>query len=455
MGDYGLLTLLPAILVIGLAVKSKRTTEPLLVGCLVSYIIINGIRFVPAMTDAFWEVATDFDTVYLIIVCGLFGSLIKLLNHSKGTEAIANLLGKICKGKKSTLIVSWVLGIIIFIDDYMNIMTISSCMRKIADKNKVSRESLAYVIDSTGAPMCVLLPFSTWAIFYANAFYEQPEVQRLGYGSAMATYNQVIPFMFYASIAIIVVPLFILGVIPNLGAMKKAENRVDTTGMVYSEESIHLNKDEENFDNKTGAQIIDFLIPIGLMIVITLVTGEIFWAILGSIASCFILYIPRKRLSLKRFCDLWMEGFTEMVPALAIILAALFMRKASADINLPDYVVTHVMPFVNAKLFPAISFAVVSGLAFITGSNWGIPAVCVPILIPLAASSNANLILVMGAIISGGVLSSHACFYSDATVMTSSACGIENMDHVSTQIPYAVISFVFAFIAFLISGFII
>lgn len=118
MGDYGLLTLLPAILVIGLAVKSKRTTEPLLVGCLVSYITINGIRFVPAMTDAFWEVATDFDTVYLIIVCGLFGSLIKLLNHSKGTEAIANLLGKICKGKKSTLIVSWILGIIIFILNY-------------------------------------------------------------------------------------------------------------------------------------------------------------------------------------------------------------------------------------------------------------------------------------------------------------------------------------------------
>ena len=98
---------------------------------------------------------------------------------------------------------------------------------------------------------------------------------------------------------------------------------------------------------------------IGLMIVITLVTGEIFWAILGSIASCFILYIPRKRLSLKRFCDLWMEGFTEMVPALAIILAALFMRKASADITLYDYVVAHVMPFVNARLFSAVSFVLV------------------------------------------------------------------------------------------------
>ena len=455
MESYGIVTLLPAILVIVLAVWSRRTTEPLLIGCLTSYIIIKGINFVPTMTDAFWEVATDFDTVYLIIVCGLFGSLIKLLNYSKGTEAIALSLGKVCKDKKSTLLVSWIMGIIIFIDDYMNIMTISSCMRKLADKNKVTRESLAYVIDSTGAPMCVLLPFSTWAIFYANAFYEQSEVQALGYGSAIATYNHAIPFMFYAIAAIIVVPMFIFGIIPNLGAMKKAQERVDSTGKVYSDESAHLNKSADNGNEKAQSSIIDFIIPIGLMIVVTLVTGEIFWALLAAIVSCFVLYVPRKRVSIKEYCDLWIEGFMEMVPALAIILAALFMRRASADINLPNYVVSHVMPYVSGKTFPAISFAVVSGLAFITGSNWGIPAVCVPIIIPLAASANVNLIPVMAAIVSGGVFSSHACFYSDATVMTSSSCGIENMEHVSTQMPYAIISFVMAFVAFLITGFLV
>ena len=424
-------------------------------GCLSSYIIIKGTDFVPTMTDAFWEVATDFDTVYLIIVCGLFGSLIKLLNYSKGTEAIALVLGKICRSKKSTLFISWIMGIIIFIDDYMNIMTISSCMRRLSDKNKVSRESLAYVIDSTGAPMCVLLPFSTWAIFYANSFYEQKEVRALGFGSAMGTYIHIIPFMFYAIAAIIVVPLFIFGIIPYIGAMKKAQERVDQTGKVYSDESAHLNKSVEYSDEKAESSFIDFIIPIGLMIIITLITEEIFWALLAAIISCFLLYVPRRRVSAKKYCDLWIEGFMEMVPALAIILAALFMRRASADINLPNYIVTNVMPYVSRNTFPAIAFAVVSCLAFITGSNWGIPAVCVPIIIPLAASANVDLILVMAAIISGGVFSSHACFYSDATVMTSSSCGIENMEHVSTQMPYALISFFIAFIAFIISGFLI
>lgn len=145
MESYGVLTLLPAVLVIAFAVITKRTTEPLLIGSVVSYIIIDGIHFIPYFADAFFSVATDYDNVWLILVCGLFGSLIALLNASKGTHAIAREIGKICKTEKSTLLMSWVLGIIIFVDDYMNIMTISSCMRRISDKNKVPRESLASV----------------------------------------------------------------------------------------------------------------------------------------------------------------------------------------------------------------------------------------------------------------------------------------------------------------------
>ena len=452
MGDYGFLTLLPVIVVIILAVCSRRTAESLLVGCLVSYLIICGWSFVPTMTNAFWEVATEFDTVYIIIVCGLFGSLIKLLNYSRGTDAIAHELGKICKGKKSTLFVSFLMGIIIFIDDYMNIMTISSCMKKVCDDNKISRESLAYVIDSTGAPVCALLPFSTWAVFYAGVFFEQPEVQALGYGSAIATFNHVIPFVFYALTALVVVPLYVLGIIPDLGAMKKAQQRVDTTGKVYSDESAHLNIENKEGADLGNSSIIDFVLPILMMIVVTVITGEIFWALVASIILCFILYVARRKISLKRCCDLWIEGFKDMVPVLTILMAAFFMQRASADLNLPIYVLNHVMPYISAKTFPAIAFIVVSGLAFITGSNWGIPAVCVPIIIPLAASANANLVLVMGAILSGGVFGSHACFYSDATVMTSSSCGIENMEHVNTQLPYALISFVMAFVAFLIAG---
>ena len=453
--NHGIITLLPALLVIIVAIKTKRTTEALLMGCVSSYLILaieNKENPVTLMVNSFFEVITDYDTVWLIIVCGLFGSLIAVINAAKGTHAIANFLGKICKTGKSTLLISWILGIIIFVDDYMNIMTISACTKKLSDRRRVPREALAYVIDSTGAPICVLLPFSTWAIFFAGIFYEQKEIVELGFGSAMSTYIHAIPYMFYAIVAVVVVPLFILGVIPKIGAMKKAYERVVLTGKVYSENSAKLNKQTE--DEMAGdAKIVDFLIPIGTMIVIQLVVGDMFVAIISAILSAAIIYVPRKKMKTNQFCDLWIQGFADSVAALAIIVAALWMRQASADLNLPEYVIGLVEPFVTPNIYPMIAFLIVAGLGFITGSNWGIPAVCAPIIIPLGATCGANLLIVMGAIVCGGTFCSHACFYSDATVITSASCGIENMDHVYSQLPYTIISAVIASLLFLVSGF--
>lgn len=454
---YGILTLLPALLVIILAITTKRTTESLLGGCLASYIIIavgSKQNIITLMTDSFFSVITDYDTIWLIVVCGLFGSLVAVMNAAKGTYAIANFLGKICKSQKSTLLMSWLLGIIIFVDDYMNILTISACTKKLSDRRKIPRESLAYVIDSTGAPVCVLLPFSTWAIFFAGVFYENNEVIDLGYGSAMSTYIHAIPYMFYAMIAVIIVPLFILNVVPKIGAMKKAYKRVEETGMVYSEASKSLNKDEkeENFADKSS--IWDFIIPIATLIIIQLLTDDMFVAIVASILIAAVIYLPRRKMKASKFCDFWIQGFADSVPALMIILAALWMRQASADINLPEYVISIFKPFVGASTYPMLAFIIVALLGFITGSNWGIPAVCAPIIIPLGAATGANLLLILAAIVCGGTFCSHACFYSDATVLTSNACGINNMDHVYTQLPYAIISATLASIAFLIAGFI-
>lgn len=453
--NYGIITLLPALLVIIVAIKSKRTTEALLMGCVSSYLIIaviNKKNPITLMVDSFFEVITDYDTVWLLIVCGLFGSLIAVINAAKGTHAIANFLGKICKTGKSTLLTSWLLGIIIFVDDYMNIMTISACTKRLSDLRRVPREALAYVIDSTGAPVCVLLPFSTWAIFFAGIFYEQKEVVELGYGSAMSTYIHSIPYMFYAMVAIVVVPLFILGVMPKMGAMKKAYQRVETTGRVYSENSGKLNKKDDN-DTSGDAKIIDFLIPIATMIIIQLVVGDMFIAIISAIISAAIIYVPRKKVKTNEFCDLWIQGFADSIPALAIIVAALWMRQASADLNLPQYIIGLVEPIVTPHIYPMIAFMVVAVLGFITGSNWGIPAVCAPIIIPLGGACGANLLTVMAAIVCGGTFCSHACFYSDATVITSASCGIENMEHVYSQLPYTIVSAVVASLLFLISGY--
>lgn len=452
--NYGILTLLPAVLVILTAIKTKRTTEALLMGVASSYLlicIIDRKNFITTITKSFFSVITDYDTMWLVIVCGLFGSLIALINAAKGTHAIARFLGKICKSQRTTLLVAWILGIIIFVDDYMNILTISACTKKLSDERKTPREALAYVIDSTGAPVCVLLPFSTWAIFFASVFYEQESVKNLGYGNAIQTYIHVIPYIFYAIAALFIVPLFIFEVIPRLGAMKKAYERTELTGAVYSKESKKHNR-QEHEEVDISASIWDFLIPIATLIIVQLVTDDMFVALVASILVCAFMYIPRKKISGGRFCDLWIQGFADLVPALTIIITALFMRQASEDLMLSEYVIGIIQPLVSAKIFPMIAFITVAGLGFITGSNWGIPAVCAPIIIPLGAALDVNLLLVMAAIVSGGTFCSHACFYSDATVITSSACGIDNMDHVYTQIPYAILALVIACAAFLIAG---
>lgn len=452
--DYGILTLVPALVVLVLGILTKRTTESLFIGSILAYIIIGGTKFLSLLVEAVFSVMTNYDDAWLIFVCGLFGSFIALLEKSKGTDAVGVLIGKACKKERHTLIGSFFLGILIFVDDYLNIMTIGSCMRKACDKQRIPRESLAYIIDSTGAPVCILLPFSTWAIFYANTFYKEESVKALNLGSAMDTYIHALPYMFYAIIALVIVFLFAYGIFPKIGQMKKAYERVKEGGKTYSKESECLNMDSDDYIDE-NSNILDFLLPIVVLIVITIVYGDILYALIDAMAVCFIMYIPRKRIKIAEFFEVIVSGFQSTIPALAIILFALVMRNALGDLNMPNYVVNAVLPYVNSNTFPAIAFAVVGTVAFFTGSNWGTPAICAPIVLSVASACGANILLVMAAIACGGIFCSHACFYSDATILTSAACKIQNTDHAFTQLPYALISAGLSFIVFLIFGFII
>ena len=453
--EYGVLSILPAMIVIIFALLTKKTLEALLLGTLSTYIIMYGFGFGSKWSEAFFAAAGNPDNQWVLIVCGLFGSLIALLRKSKGTLGFAGKLERYCKTPKSTLITTWILGILIFVDEYLNIMTLGACMKNISDKKKVPRESLAYIIDSTGAPVCVLLPFSTWAIFYASVFGKEPAVAALNYGSDIATYLKVIPFTFYAWASVIIVPLFILGIIPKIGKMKDAYKRVETTGKVYGETSSKFNSDLlDEYANGEG-KLIDFLLPMGVLIGMTIISGDLFISVIAALFVCLVLYVPRKKMTFDEFCDIYIRGFCDMVPTIAIVFMAFVMQQAANDIGLPNYVIETVAPYLNGDIFPAVSFIVVALLTFITGSNWGIPAVCVPIILPLGASLGANLVLVMAAVLSGGALGSHACFYSDATVLTSSSCSIDNMDHALSQIPYALIASAVSLAGFLICGFIL
>ena len=170
--EYGLLTLLPIVVVVALALLTKRTLEPLIAGSFTAY-IINGLHFPPAWADAFFNVASNREYQWVFMVCALFGSLIALLGASHGTIDFSRWLRKLCRGPKSTLIVTWIMGVLIFVDDYLIIMTVSTSMQRMSDHHKVPREALTYIIASTGAPVCTLLPFSTWAVFFAAMFYSE------------------------------------------------------------------------------------------------------------------------------------------------------------------------------------------------------------------------------------------------------------------------------------------
>ena len=449
IGNFGLWTLVPPFIVIFFAIKAKRPTEALLLGCLSSYVIISfftGQNFKDIALDAFFKTATDKSNIEILLICGLFGSLRALLSASNSTHAFARLISRYCKNVKSLLLSAWGLGCVIFIDDYMNIITISSCLKHLADKMRVPRAALAYIIDSTGAPACVLVPFSTWAVFYADNFYSQSAVKALGYESAMSSYMHAAPYMFYASLSLLIVPLFIIGVIPLLGAMKTEYEKIKD-----SEPAENVLTDESDNDINRGNSI-DFFIPIGTMIIVTVFTEDMFIALISSIISCFILYLPRKIMEFQDFCELWIEGFAELVPTLVLLLFAFFMKQACDDINLPNYVISKCLPFVGANTFPAVAFVLVSILAFITGDSWGVPAICITIIIPLGAACGANILLTMAAIISGSVFCSHACFYSDATLLTSNCCEIDCMLHAITQIPYAMIAYVLTLAIYITIG---
>lgn len=466
---FGIWTLIPPLVIIVFALWTKRTFEALLLGCAVSFFMVCG-------KGGFMELINQLQTTFsneawIFITMFLLGAFAFLLGASKGSYAIGKLIEKLSNSEKKTLLMSWVLGILIFMDDYLNIITISSTTLNVCDKQKTPREMLAYVIDSTGAPVCVLIPLSSWAVYFAGCM--EDAMGDAATGTGMEMYMEAIPYIFYGWTAVIVVPLVCLGVIPKLFGMKKAYQRVANGGNTYSEESAYLNEDSasdtpakvddewaadmattESADEKekTGLRLAAFLVPIGVIIAVTVVTADLLVALFATLCVMFVMYVPTKLVSFNEFCDKFCDGCAYMVGMNLIMIGALTVKTAMDAIGLPMYVIDAVLPYMDAATLPAITFVVVAGLSFITGSNWGVPAITFPILIPLALACGADPIITLGAIVSGGTFGSHACFYSDATVLTSQCTKIKNLEHAFTQFPYALISAILALICFLVVG---
>ena len=446
---YGLLSLFPTAIVVVTAIYTKRTIESLFIGVLVGLLMTNPIgEFIPALGVTFLDVFMNDTVAWIFIACGLMGSMIGLVTIGGGAAAFGEWLTKKVKTKKGTLFSTMGLGLLIFIDDYLNAMTIGSSMRKAADKVKTSREFLSYIVDSTAAPVCIIIPFSTWAVFFSGLLEENGVV---GKGDGLSMFIQAIPYMLYAWISLLVVFLAISGKIPLLGKMKEAERRAEQTGEVLSQEDIPFSKDLED---AKATHTINFFVPIGSLIFFTWFFGIDIMS--GAMAAIFItlaLYLAQRLLSLYKMFDAILNGFVSMIAPLGTLFCGFMLSEVNNTLGTTEYVIHATTSFMSASLLPAIAFIVMAALAFATASFWGIFVVGMPIILPLAMAVDANLVLVIGSMISAAAFGSHACFYGDSTVLSAKACGISPMSHAMSQLPYALLGGFLATIGYLILGY--
>ena len=234
--------------------------------------------------------------------------------------------------------------------------------------------------------------------------------------------------------------------------MKKAYERAAATGKVYSDASAKYNREEDASLSEVEGNIVDFLVPILTLVALAMISGEMLLAVLASIIICLLLYVPRRLMTMEQFLDNVIEGFASMLSVFFMIVGAFSLAYVCGELGLTEYLISSVKPFLSASMLPALSFLLLSALAFVTGSNWGMSAVVIPILLPMCEALGANVVLTMAAIISGGTFGSHACFYTDATVLSSKSAGIENMEHALSQWPYVFIAAALSTILFAVFG---
>lgn len=453
--ELGILTLLPPLVIIVMAIRTRSTTFSLIAGAFVCCILQYKTGALSGFIDLLYTVGCSEDTVWYALFVALFGCILGVWSATGATRSVAEYLMRFATNQRRTFLLTWFIGLLLFIDDFTSI-AVRGTMTKLYDKNKIPRAMLAYIADSTASPMCILVPFGTWAIFYQSVFSGYQEVSALG--TPMEVYIRTIPFLFYGWVAMLLPLLASIGVLKPLGAMRRAYERSEATGELYGPESAALNSDEDDEtsvqdDGKNTRRIFCFLVPLACFIAVVMSTGDV---IIACIAALVLLLIMGGVLGICRWGEMMaacMGGIRDMVSMIVIVFAAYMVRDSLVAIGLPEYVISVAKPFMSPELMPLITFIACTLLTFVSGSNWGATLAVASIVIPLCGAVGANMILTLAAIVSGAAFGAHVCFYCDVTVFTSGMTKIDNIEHAVTQLPYGLIGMALSCIGYLISGF--
>lgn len=476
----GALSILPPIIAVALALITKEVFSSLLVGILTGtaiYTIGAGQNdiVIGTVQNAFTVMVNKVD-FNIIIFCSLLGSLVYVIAMAGGSKAYGEWATKRIKGRKSALLSTSCLGAFIFIDDYFNCLTVGTVMRPITDKFKISRAKLAYIIDSTAAPICIIAPISSWAAAVGS------NLKSTGaFESDMEAFISTIPWNFYALLCIVMVVLVAIGNF-DFGAMRRAELDAIKNGPTGISSSDH-----ESIDVVTDkGGVLDMVVPILALIVfatLSLLYVGGYWGedpayhtigaafgntsagpalVLASFAAlvvAFVLFVSRRLLTLKQFMNGVLKGVQAMIPANLILVMAWAISGVCRDLLQTQIFISSLVENdagVLGNFLPAIIFVIAGFLSFSTGTAWGTFGILIPIVVVVAQAIDPNgglVVITLSSTLAGSVFGDHCSPISDTTILSSAGSGCVHIEHVSTQLPFALITASAAFVGYLVAGF--
>lgn len=465
MDNYGILSLAPALIAVILAFITREALFSILCGVLVG-LLITGQDLLFGFTGIIQSALGNADFIWVIGIEVFIGIMVAFFQKSGAISAVANKLNeKLHITPKIAQVMGAALGVLIFFSDYFSPLFVGNVMRPITDKAKVSREKLAWLCDCTSAPVCITLPFSAWGVYVAGLV--------VGFGTfatAEAGQNAVIHasvFQLYGILTIVMIFLVALGFIPDFGPMKKAEERARTTGKVIADGSTPMLSNElDNIKPKEGFKpniVLHFLIPAIIIICTTIGT----YVVMGSAKTleAFVLAVTyqaivlliQKAFNIREMIQVATEGIKSVVSAMLILSLAYCINAISQSLGTANFVISVTESWMTPATLLALTFAVCAFISFFTGTSWGVYAIMIPIAMPLAFNMaggvEGSLVYAeIAAVMGGGAFGDHCSPLSDTTILSSLGAGSDHVDHVKTQLPYALSVAVITCIGYIIIG---
>ena len=465
MTDPSWYSVLPPILAIILAIWTKQVILSLFAGIWMGFTLLNGFNPITGVTaglDGIINVFSDPGDTRVLIFTLIIGSLIATIEHTGGVRGFVHFLETrrwVHNGVRAQVL-AWATGLVIFIESNITLLVAGSVSRPLFDRYKVSREKLAYLIDATSAPVCVMIPLNAWGAVIVGL------IGSTGIENPLEVFIQSIPYNFYAIAAIILSAVVIWKNI-NIGPMKKAEERTQRGELLWPgampmvDISEELIEDDPDKIPSAALMLLPILAMILMMPIGLYITGDgniiegsgsvsVLWSVIFALVVAWIMNFTHGEHSINELMKLFMKGAGGLLPIATILLFALALGDVARELGTGIYVANLVGDTIPVPLLAPLIFLVSAFIAFSVGSSWGTFAIMIPIAIPVATTLGLPVPLLLGAAISGAIFGDHASPISDTTVVASMASATDHIDHVRTQLPYALIAAAFASSGFLL-----